>query len=183
VQLAGPYPVTDGAILYPPPIVALMAPFLVLPAALFWIVPLATIVGVVVRHRPAAWSWPLLALGLAYPVTSLKLVHGNPVMWIAAAVALATLTAGPAVFALLKPTLAPFALLGAPRRNWWIALAVAAAVAIVFAPLWPDYLAVLSNARYEKGALYSLDEVPFVLIPIVARIASPRFVPPKIRRG
>jgi hypothetical protein len=178
-QRAGAYVVADGDILYPPPILLLMLPFAVLPAFLFWVVPLATIAAAVVRHRPVAWSWPLLAFGLAYPVTSLKIVHGNPTMWIVAAIALGTITAGPAVFVLLKPTLAPFALIGANRRPWWLALAAAAAIAVAFAPLWPDYLRVLANARNPNGVLYSLDEVPFALVPIVAWIAAPTFRRPE----
>ena len=173
-QLAGPYDLADGDILYPPPIVLLMLPFTILPAILFWIIPLGIIVVVVVRHRPAAWSWPVLALALAYPVTSLKVVHGNPTMWIVAAIALGTVTAGPAVFVMLKPTLAPFALIGVSRRRWWLALGIAIVVAAFFAPLWPDYLTVLGNAR-GRGVLYSLDEVPFALVPVIAWIASPGF--------
>jgi hypothetical protein len=177
-QLAGPYVLADGDILYPPPIVLLMLPFAILPAILFWAIPLGTIGAVVVRHRPAAWSWPVLAFGVAYPVTSLKIIHGNPTMWIVAAIALGTIAAGPAVFVLLKPTLAPFALIGANRRRWWIALGIAVVVALAFAPMWPDYLRVLANARNPNGVLYSLDEVPFALVPIAAWIASPGFRPP-----
>jgi hypothetical protein len=172
-QLAGPYVVADGDILYPPPILLLIVPFLVLPGIFFWVVPLGVIAAVVARHRPGPWSWPLLALTLSYPVTSLKIVHGNPVMWVAAAVALATITAGPAVLVLVKPTLAPFALIGANRRRWWITLAAFGVVAALFAPMWPDYLKVAMNAQSQNGLLYSLDEVPLMLIPIIAWIASP----------
>ena len=177
-QLAGPYVVADGDILYPPPILLLMVPFLILPAILFWVVPIGIIAVIVARHRPEPWSWPLLALALSYPITSLKIVHGNPVMWVAAAIALATITVGPAVVVLVKPTLAPFALIGANRRRWWLALAVFGFVAALFAPLWPDYVKVVTNAHNPNGLLYSLDEVPLVLIPIVAWIASPRFAIP-----
>jgi hypothetical protein len=54
-QLAGPYVLADGDILYPPPIVLLMLPFVVVPAALFWVLPLAAIAAIIVRHRPSAW--------------------------------------------------------------------------------------------------------------------------------
>ena len=47
----------------------------------------------------------------------------------------------PAVFALLKPSLAPFALFGASRRSWWIALAVLVAFSVPFGALWADWLA------------------------------------------
>jgi hypothetical protein len=177
-QLAGPYALADGDILYPPPILVLMAPFLLVPSIVFWVAPLATIALVVIRHRPSAWSWPFIALGLAYPVTSLKIVHGNPVMWIVAAIALGTITAGPAALVLLKPTLAPFALIGAHRRRWWVVLGAAALIAVAFVAIWPDYLRVLANARNPNGILYSLDEVPFALVPVVAWLASPGFMRP-----
>jgi hypothetical protein len=181
-QVAGPYVVADGDILYPPPIVLLMLPFAILPAILFWVAPLGIIAAAVVHHRPAVWSWPLLALGVAYPVTSLKIVHGNPTMWIVAAIALGTITAGPAVAVLLKPTLAPFAVIGANRRRWWIALGIAAAAGALFAPLWPDYAAVLANSR-GPGIFYSLDEVPFAVVPVIAWLASPSFEwPASVRR-
>jgi hypothetical protein len=173
-QLAGPYLVADGDILYPPPILLLMLPFTILPTVLFWIVPLAILAACVVHHRPAVWSWPILALGFAYPVTSLKIVHGNPTMWIVAAIALGTVTAGPAVLVLLKPTLAPFALIGLNRARWWLALGIAVVVAALFAPLWPDYITILANAR-GRGILYSLDEVPFATVPVVALLASQGF--------
>jgi hypothetical protein len=178
-QLAGPYDLADGDILYPPPIVLMMLPFMILPTILFWVIPLGIIAAVVVRHRPAVWSWPLLALGFAYPVTSLKIVHGNPTMWIVAAIALGTVTAGPAVFVLLKPTLAPFALIGVNRRRWWLVLGIAVIVAALFAPLWPDYITVLANTR-GRGIVYSLDEVPFALVPVIAWIASPTFRWPRL---
>jgi hypothetical protein len=180
-QLAGPYQLADGDILYPPPIVLLMLPFTVLPAILFWAIPLVVIAAVVIHHRPALWSWPLMALGLAYPVTSLKIVHGNPTMWIVALIALGTVTAGPAVFVLLKPTMAPFALIGVRHRRWWLCLALALAVGVLFLPLWQGYLTVLANTR-GRGLLYSLDEVPFALVPIVAWIASPSFRWPRLLR-
>jgi hypothetical protein len=174
-QLAGPYTIADGDILYPPPVLALFVPFLVVPAVLFWLIPLATVAVVVAYHRPRPWAWPLMALGLAFPITSLKLVHGNPVMWIAAATALGTVYAWPAVFVLLKPSLAPFALIGATRRTWWIALGALALATIPFGALWLDYARVVLDSHNPNGYLYSLDEVPFVLVPVIAWIGSPRF--------
>ena len=173
-QLAGPYTVTDGDILYPPPILFLIVPFLVLPAVLFWLIPIAVVGAVVAWHRPRAWTWPLMALALAWPITSLKLVHGNPVMWIVAATALGTVLAWPSVVVLLKPSLAPFALIGARQRSWWIALGVLAVLSIPFAGLWADYARVALNARSPNGLLYSLDEVPLMLIPVIAWLGRGR---------
>lgn len=186
-QLAGPYPITDGDILYPPPILLLLVPFLVLPAPLFWLIPLGALTAVIVHHRPRPWAWPLMALGLAFPITSLKIVHGNPAMWIVGALALGTVYAWPAVFVLLKPSLAPFALVGAKRRSWWIALGVATIVSIALAGLWAAYVSVALNARSANGLLYSLDEVPFMLVPMIAWIGSsvdpPVLRRPDLRRG
>jgi hypothetical protein len=174
-QVAGPYVVAGDAILYPPTTIPLFAAFLILPAALFWAVPLSVIGMVIVRHRPTPWAWPLMAECLVYTPTVVKVVHGNPVMWAAAAVALATLYRWPAVFVLLKPSLAPFALLGATRRSWWVAVGGSVAFALVFAPLWIDYLNVLLNARGPLATpLYSLGDVPLVLIPMIAWVASER---------
>lgn len=186
-QLAGPYPITDGDILYPPPILLLLVPFLVLPAPLFWLVPLGALAAVIVHHRPRPWAWPLMALGLVLPITSLKVVHGNPVMWIVGALALGTVYAWPAVLVLLKPSLAPFALIGATRRSWWIALGAAAIVSVALAGLWAAYISVALNARSANGLLYSLDEVPFMLVPMIAWIGSSVDAPaprrPVLRRG
>lgn len=173
-QVAGPYALADGNILYPPPALLLFIPFLILPAALFWLIPIALVSVVVLHHRPRPWTWPLMALALAYPITSLKIVHGNPVMWIAAAAALGTVLAWPSVFVLLKPSLAPFALIGAARRSWWIALGAAAVASLAFGDMWGDYVAVALNARSPNGILYSLDEAPLMLIPVIAWLGRSR---------
>lgn len=174
-QLAGPYVISDGDILYPPLAIAVFIPFLALPSILFWLIPLGVVAAVVVHHRPRPWTWPLMAFGLAFPLTTLKLVHGNPVMLVAAAAALGTVFAWPAVFVLLKPSLAPFAFIGARRRSWWLALAGLTLIAIPFGELWLDYARVVLDSRNPHGLLYSLEEVPFVLIPVLAWIGSPSF--------
>jgi hypothetical protein len=172
-QLAGPYTITDGDILYPPSTIPLFAAFLVLPAVLFWLVPVAVTGWVVAWHRPAPWTWPLMALCLAYIPTTVKIVHGNPLMWATAAVALGTVYGWPAVFVLLKPSLAPFAAIGIRRRSWWVAAFGFGAVALAFAPLWPQYVAVLLDGR-GGGLLYSLSDVPLLMIPIIASCADAR---------
>ncbi len=167
-QLAGPYVITPGDILYPPTTIPLFLPFLVVPSVLFAIIPLGVLGWLVVRSRPRPWSWPLMAACLVATPTLVKLVHLNPVMWVAAAVAMALFRGWPGVLVLIKPSLAPFALIGVHRRSWWIALAGAGALALLFAPMWPDYLTVLANSRNEEGLLYSLTDVPLVLIPVIA---------------
>ena len=73
----------------------------------------------------------------------------------------------PSVFVLLKPSLAPFALFGANRRSWWIALAAVALVSLPFGSLWMDWVASVVNSR-GGGPLYSALEIPMLLIPLVA---------------
>jgi hypothetical protein len=167
-QLAGPYVVRHGDILYPPPVLALLVPFTALPALLWWAVPLAIVTWVVWRHQPSETGWLVIAACLAFPATSLKVATGNPVLWAVAAAALGTVWAWPYVGVLLKPTLAPFALLGATRRSWWLALGVAGVASLLVIPLWQDYLVILVNAQHEAPLLYSVQEIPMVSIPVVA---------------
>lgn len=173
-QLAGPYGQEGNIqgwwpILYPPQAIVLFAPFTVLPAALWWVIPLTVTGGVVAWHRPHPVVWPVLAACLWWPVTTSKLATGNPVMWTAAFVALGTVWRWPAVLALFKPSLFPFALIGWRDRRWWIAGALGA---VAFCWLLPDYLRAMS--LFDGGIAYSLGEVPLVSVPIVAWLASRR---------
>lgn len=179
-QLAGPYEIRAGDVLYPPVGLWLFVPFAVLPAAaawiLWWAIPIGATAWAVVRHRPRPEFWPLIALCIAWPTTPLKTWTGNPVIWCVAAFALGTVYRWPSVFVLLKPSLAPFALFGANRRSWWIALAVLVAMSIPFWGLWADWVASLSNSR-GGGLLYSTLEVPMLLIPFVAWLGRRRDEP------
>lgn len=171
-QVAGPYQVIAPAILYPPTALVLFAPFTGLPAALWWAIPLSVTAWIMWAHHPRPVSWPVMALCLAVPTTAEVVYAGNPVLWVVAAVALGTRYGWPAVAVLLKPTLAPFALWGVHRRSWWLALATGAAMSLLFLSMWPDYLAVLKNARDPNGIAYSLNQVPTMLLPIVAWIGG-----------
>ena len=73
----------------------------------------------------------------------------------------------PSVFVLLKPSLFPFALFGANRRRWWLALAVFVAMCLPFGPMWADWVTTLVNST-GGGLLYSTLEVPMLLVPLVA---------------
>jgi hypothetical protein len=175
-QLAGPYDVwtTPGAILYPPPILVLLVPFTVLPAPLWSALPLAIVMCVVVWHRPHPSAWPILAMGLAWIATPQAIAHGNPVLWAWAALALGTLWGWPAVLVLLKPSLAPFALIGATRRSWWIGLGALVGASLLLLPLWIDWVRAVVDSR-GTGLLYSAKELPMMLIPLVAWAArTPR---------
>jgi hypothetical protein len=147
--------------------VLVIAPMSALPAFLWWLVPLGAITAVVARHRPSMVGCLGIALCLAWPETSLAIVRGNPVIWVAAFVALGTIWKGAAVLSLLKPWLAPIALVGVRSRSWWAWLAVYAAVALVMLPLWLDYLALLRNGA-GRSLEPSLVHVPILLIPVIA---------------
>lgn len=165
-ELAGPFVPSQLPELYPPATVyGLFVPMSVLPDFLWWAIPIGIIAAVVAYWRPSAWGWVgILALFIAVPSTWTVLAVGNPSIWVAAAVALATIRPAFAILALTKTTLVPFALIGVRSRGWWIALAVYSAVALAMLPLWIQYVQVLLNYRTSLAFI----EVPLVLIPVVA---------------
>ena len=166
-QLAGPYPITAGDILYPPVALWLFVPFTFLPPVLWWLVPIGVTAWVVWRLRPGPFAWALMALCLASPATLVKLTTGNPVLWSVAALALGCLYRWPSVFVLLKPSLFPFALFGADRRSWWIALGAFGLLCLPFGAMWGDWLTTLANS-VGGGIAYSIQEIPMLLLPLVA---------------
>jgi hypothetical protein len=168
-QLAGPYLVSHGDVLYPPVALLLFAPFTVLPAVLWWVLPLAVILWVIYDLRPDRIGLALVVLCVAWPPTLTKLSTGNPVMWSVAAVALGVRFPGPAVFVLLKPSLAPFALVGVSRRNWWLALGGLALLSLPFGLMWLDWLTSLRNAQ-DGGILYSITDLPMMALAIFADV-------------
>jgi hypothetical protein len=168
--------------LYPPPtMLLLVAPMAALPAFLWWVVPLGIITAVVIRHRPSIWGWLGLVLCLAWPPTGYVIIAGNPVIWAAAFVALGTVWKGAAVLSLVKPSLAPFALVGVRSRGWWLAVIAYAIVALVMLPLWFDYLAVLQNG-VGLEPLYSLSHAPMMLIPVIAYLSRTERLLPGLER-
>jgi hypothetical protein len=174
-QLSGPYVVSDpyGAVLYPPIDLWLFGAFTFLPAVLWWILPLGAVAWTIWRHQPDPRAWPLMALCLAWPPSIVKLVTGNPVMWAVASVAFGTLYAWPAVFALLKPSVFPFALLGIRSRGWWLGLVVLVVASVPFGAMWSMWLTTVINAR-GGGLLYSIQEVPLLALPLIAWAARRR---------
>jgi hypothetical protein len=165
-QLAGPHPVQMGDVLYPPYALYLFIPFTVLPAVLWWAIPLGVTAWALWRLRPAPVAWPFLALCCFWPPFVARIVAGNPVMWAMAAVALGFLVRWVFVGALIKPSLFPFALLGMRDRAWWVALAIVAVASVPFGALWLDWLRAVTNS--SGGLLYSLQDVPILLLPVIA---------------
>jgi hypothetical protein len=180
-QLAGPYEIQAGDILYPPVALWLFVPFAVVAASpleplalgLWWAIPLGLTAWAVWRLRPAPFAWPLIALCVAWPTTLLKTWTGNPVIWSMAALAAGVIWFWPAVFVLLKPSLAPFALFGVNHRSWWIALAIFGLLCLPFGSLWLDWLRSVVNSE-GGGLLYSSLEIPMLLLPLVAWLARRR---------
>jgi hypothetical protein len=161
---------------YPPFALYLFAPFTLLPLVLWWGLPLAITAWAVWRLHPAPLVWPLMALCLSYPTSGLKILTGNPTMWVLAAIALGVLYGWPFVGVLIKPSLFPFALLGVRHRSWWVALLVLGLAGLPFALLWRDWAVALVNAQ-GSGLLYSVQEVPLLCLPLpacVGRAKAPR---------
>jgi len=188
-QLAGPYQISAGDVLYPPVALWLFVPFAVLPlpiaAVLWWSLPILAVAFAVWRLQPRPASWPLIALCVAWPTTLLKTWTGNPVIWCMAALALGVLWAWPAVFVVLKPSLGPFALFGVWRRSWWVAAGVLVVASIPLGALWVDWITSVVNSQ-GGGVLYSSLEVPMLLLPLVAwawRTRGGVPLPIRVRRG
>jgi hypothetical protein len=171
-HLAGPWTLQPHSFVHPPPALVLFVPFLVLPAVLWWALPLGLTAWAIARLRPARWTWPLLVLCLLWPRSIGSLLAGNSDIWATAIVALGAVFAWPFVFLVIKPTFAPIALLGIRRRTWWIALSVVAAVNVVGLPLWLEYLAVVRNSQLRLD--YSLLNLPLVVLPAIAWLGRSR---------
>jgi hypothetical protein len=175
-QLTGlPYDIQNGDSLYPPTLLYLLVPFaLGLPAILWWRIPFVIIAAALVRIRPPMWTWPVIAFVSLLPRAAPILVLGNPSIWIIAAAFAGVAWGWPSVLVLLKPTLAPFALLRVRRRSWWIGLGVLAIVSLPFGAMWLDYASALLNAQNARGLDYTLCEWPLMIAPPAAWAGNDR---------
>lgn len=174
-QVAGPYTIIQGHVLYPPTALLWLVPAAHLPDALWWGLPICVIAAIVWHHRPAVWAWPVMGLCLATFWSVEIIASGNPGLWIAMFVALGTIWRPAFALVLLKPSLAPFALLGARSRAWWVLVAAIVLVSLAFLPMWIDYLQVLLNGRGNLAVpWYSIRDVPLLCVPLLAWAASTR---------
>lgn len=161
-QLAGPYTITHGDAMYPPPILLLLLPARIVPA-LWWVIPIGLTLA---AYRPPRWAWPLVLLALLWPRTGAIYLYGNPAMWSVAFLAAGTRWGWTWALAALKPIAAPFALLGVRDRRWWVGFGVGLAACLAFLPMWPDYVRALLNAR-SGDALYLLGDLPILAVAVL----------------
>ncbi len=139
-----------------------------MPFVLWYAIP-ATVIGWVMWVlRPALWTWPVIALLVAWPRNLSNILYGNSDIWVIAVIAAGTVLAWPAILVAVKPSVAPFMLIGARHRSWWIAGAVLALVSLPFLGLWLDYLRAIRNS--DATWWWSIEDIPPMLIPLVARI-------------
>lgn len=169
-QLAGPYQIEYGVVLYPPVALLLFVPFAFLPAVLWSAIPAAIMAAVIWHHRPSAWACTIILACLALsPETQTLYWFGTPTIWMGAFLALSTIWGWPGVLVMLKPAIFPFALLGIRDRRWWVAAGVLTIVSLVFLPMWFDWFHVLLNARGPRAnVLYAIGDVPPLAMPLVA---------------
>lgn len=171
-QLHGPYEVVPGDVLYPPVWLLLFVPAAIAPWPLWWILPAAMVAWGLWKLRPSALGWATMAAFLAWPPTAVHLLTGNPGIWLVGALAMAMLYRWPAVVLLTKVTIAPLGLWGVRDRRWWVALAGLVVASLLFLPMWPTYVQVLLDAKHPSGIFYSAQDLPMLMIPLVAWATS-----------
>jgi hypothetical protein len=155
-----------GDNLYPPSALPLFIGAEVLPAAVWWAVPVGVLLYTIVSWRPGRWAAAAILLLLAWPRAHGAFLWGNTDMWMAAGVAAGLRWGWPALALTLKPSLVCFALVGSRRRSFWLGAAVLIAFAALTLPMWLDYLTVMRNTRLPLD--YSLRSIPLLLVPLVA---------------
>ena len=184
-QTAGPYNVIGiGEVLYPPVILWLLVPFTVLPAILWWAIPFGLTGVAIARMRPAAWSLALAGAICTTHAVQAPIFWGTPVIWLTPAVAWGFLVGWPAVFVLIKPTLAPFALAGLTRPRAFVAgLVLFAAMSLPFLPMWFDWLAAIRNS--DLGIFYAFTQNLLLVVPVVTWLGRDGRAPrlPALRRS
>jgi hypothetical protein len=168
-EVAAPFQYQPLTFMHPPLALLLFAPFLVLPAVLWWVIPIGITAVLIVSWRPAPWAWPVITLLLALPKAHIAVIVGNTDLWVLAAIAAGLRFGWPALLVVIKPSLFPFVLSGVRHRSWWLGLPVLVLLAIPFGSLWVDWLHVVVNA--PGGVAYSLPNVPWLLVPVVAWVA------------
>jgi hypothetical protein len=168
-QLHGPYQIVPFVdVLYPPAAAWIFAPFIVLPVGVLLALAIGTIAWLIRDWRPAPWTWPLMALCLLWPLTLLKSISGNSSLLVMMALGLGLRFGWPSAMILLKPSFLPMALIGVRTRGWWITAGVLAIASLPFLADTLRYPQVILDSRSADGVLYSLNDLPTMLIPAIA---------------
>lgn len=177
-EVAAPFEFGAQTFLHPPIALLLFAPFLVLPAFLYWLIPIAGTAAIIAAWRPALWTWPVIALLLNWPRFGGAVVVGNSDLWVALFLAAGLRFGWPVLLLVLKPSLVPFAIVelaalvraDAVPTHRWAKISLAAAVlvlaAVPFGTLWLDWLTVVRNSPADP--LYSLGALPWLAVPAIA---------------
>lgn len=139
------------SIFYPPIVLLLFIPMSLLPAVAWWLVPVGTIAYVAYRQCLTDWQRVALLAALASGFI-VPLVSGNGTLWVAAAIVAGNRWGWPAAFIVIKPTLAPWALIGIRSRSWWVATAGLGLASLALLPMWFDWARVILG--YRDGGYY-----------------------------
>jgi hypothetical protein len=159
-----------GDNLYPPSALPLFIGAEILPALVWWAIPVGVLLYTIASWRPGRWSVAAMLLLLAWPRAHGAFLWGNTDMWMAAGVAAGLRWGWPAVALTLKPSLVFFVVAGARRRSFWLAAIGLAAFTAWTLPMWLDYLTVMRNTRLPLE--YSVRSIPLLLVPLIAWMAS-----------
>ena len=170
-QLAGPYEHGPGVFLHPPVALYLFTPFLVLPMALWWLIPLALTMGTLWVWRPRAWAVTGMAAMLAISRMG-PIIVGNTDIWILAFLAVGLYLGWPALLIFIKPSLGFLAFAGVRHRSWWYGLPVFALACLPFGALWFDWVTAVVNSPGDLG--YSLLALPFMAIAVIGWLGRTR---------
>jgi hypothetical protein len=168
-QLHGPYEIVPFVdVLYPPAAAWIFAPFNILPVGVLLALAIATITWLIRDWRPAPWTWPLMAVCLVWPLTLLKGISGNSSLLVMMAFGLGLRFGWPSALILLKPSFLPMVLIGVRTRGWWITVGVVVVASLPFLADALRYPRVILDSRSVDGVLYSLNDLPTMLIPAIA---------------
>ena len=173
-QFHRPYQTELGDVLYPPTAVYVFAPLLVLPAQLWWVVSVGLRAYLVWSWRPRLWAGALILACLAVPNTPIVYFRGAPVIVITAVIAAALRWKWPGALILLKPSILPFALIGIRTRGWWLMAGLLVILTLPLLPLVPVWVQAVADSRENGGWLYSLKDLPLMLIPVFAYLGRTR---------
>jgi hypothetical protein len=165
-QLSGQWALGTHSFIHPPIALLLFLPFLILPWALFWLIPIAGTIWLVARSRPGPWRLCLMAALLIWPHSIGAIEAGNTDLWATFAMALGMRYGWPLVLLAIKPTFGFLALIGVRDRSLWIAAAITGGLSLLFLPLWFQWIDVVRGAGIAPS--YSLLGLPLILIPVVA---------------